>query len=97
MSYTVVSISRAFIMIVSLGCVVNNEGVIMRLTGTCPVYTRLCVKICHWDCIELDFCMFREYNGSLLAQISEILYYKGFHKDFRGVKLKKQPYKMIAF
>ena len=55
--------SRAFIMIVSLGCVVNNEGVIMRVTGVIPVYTRLCVKICHCDCIELDFCMFCEYNS----------------------------------
>ena len=28
-------------------------------------------------------------HGSLLAQISEINYYKGFPKDFLGVKLKK--------
>lgn len=50
-------------MIAGLGYVVNNEGVIMCVTGTEPVYTRLCVKICHWDCIELDFCMFCLYNS----------------------------------
>ena len=29
--------SRAFIMIVGLGCVVNNDGVIMCITGKKPV------------------------------------------------------------
>lgn len=33
------------------------------VTGKKPVYTRLCVKICHCDCIELDFCMLCEYNS----------------------------------
>lgn len=55
--------SRAFIMMAGLECVVNNDGVIMCITGKKPVYTRLCVKICHCDCIELDFCMFCEYNS----------------------------------
>ncbi len=63
MTDTFVSTSRAFIMIVRLGYVVNNEDVIMCVTGMIPVYTRLCVKICHCDCIELDFCMFSEYNS----------------------------------
>ncbi len=55
--------SRAFIMIVGCGYVVNNEDMVMRVTSVIPVYTRLCVKICHCDCIELDFCMLCEYNS----------------------------------
>jgi len=41
--------SRAFIMIVGLAYVVNNEDVIMRVTGTEPVYTRFCERIRELD------------------------------------------------
>lgn len=35
--------SRAFIMIVGLGCVVNNDDSIMRVTDAIPVYARMCI------------------------------------------------------
>lgn len=38
MTDTFVGASRAFIMIVSLGCIENNEIVIMWVTGISPVY-----------------------------------------------------------
>jgi len=49
MTDTFVGTSRAFIMIVGLGYVVNNEDVIMRVTGTEPVYTRFFERIREWD------------------------------------------------
>ena len=39
----IASSSRAFIMIVGLGYVVNNDGSIMRVTGAIPVYARMCI------------------------------------------------------
>ena len=41
--------SRAFIMIVGLGCAVNNDGVIMCVTGMMPVDTRFFERIREWD------------------------------------------------
>lgn len=59
--------SRAFIMIVELECVVNNDGVIMCITGKKPVCSSLCVKIVEWDCAKLDFLKCLKYNLDMVT------------------------------
>ncbi len=35
----------------------------MWVTGTVSVYTRFCDRIREWDCMNLDFWIFCEYNS----------------------------------
>lgn len=67
MSDTFSDTSRAFAIIVCLGCIENNEIVIMWVTGKKPVCSSLCVKIVEWDCAKLDFLKCLKYNLDMVT------------------------------
>ena len=73
----------------SLPCYAMPTLTSLRLFVVAAFAVCIFAQICLNMCKHLTVIFGSSANGSLLAQISEILYYKGFPKDFLGVKLKK--------